>query len=117
MLRTHRMLAGVAGALGLAALTWFASLAAGQVVIQDVKVQVAPAMPVQGPVMVGGKKVKGSAVGKEAEGTTTQYSAIKLTEKSEYRRFIEVARDCIKGKEWNDAVTALQVILDNKEDF
>jgi outer membrane protein assembly factor BamB len=105
------------GVLGLAALTWFGSQAAGQVVIQDVKVQVAPAMPAQGPVMVGGRKMKSSAVGKEAEGTTTQYSAIKLTEKSEYRRFIEVARDCIKGKEWNDAVTALQVILDNKEDF
>ena len=31
--------------------------------------------------------------------------------------FIEVAQDCIKGKDWNDAATALQLILDNEEDF
>src|SRR5262245_11687839 len=47
----------------------------------------------------------------------TQYSAIKLIEKSEFRQYINVARDCIADEAWNDAVTALQTILDNKEDF
>lgn len=46
-----------------------------------------------------------------------QLSGIKLVEKSEYRQFINVARDCIKDKAWNDAVTALQTILDTKEDY
>jgi len=46
-----------------------------------------------------------------------QFSAIKLVEKTEYRQFINVARDCIHDKQWSDAVTALQTILDNAEDF
>lgn len=47
----------------------------------------------------------------------TLYSAIKLVEKSEYRQYIAVASACIKDKDWQDAVTALQTILDHKEDF
>lgn len=46
-----------------------------------------------------------------------QYSAVRLIEKSDYRRFIEVAQDCIKDKTWKDAVKALQIILDNPEDY
>lgn len=52
-------------------------------------------------------------------GNASQFSAIKLGggDNSEYKKYIDVAQDCIKGKEWNDAATALQMILDNKEDF
>lgn len=46
-----------------------------------------------------------------------QFSAIRLVENPDFRRFVEVAQDCIKGKDWNDAATALQLILDNEEDF
>lgn len=46
-----------------------------------------------------------------------QFSAIKLVEKSEFRQFINVAQECIKDKAWNDAITALQTILDSKDDF
>jgi len=50
-------------------------------------------------------------------GSGQQFSAIKLIEKSEFRQYIEVAQACIKDKAWNDAVTALQAMLDSKEDF
>ncbi len=116
MLRTHRLLAGALGVFALVGLVWFGSQAAGQVVQKRVvEIQVAPP---PAPVMVGGRIAKQPGMGpKEAEGITTQYSAIKLIEEPKYRKFIELSRDCINGKEWNDAVTALQVILDNKEDF
>jgi outer membrane protein assembly factor BamB len=52
-----------------------------------------------------------------ATQTGNQFSGIKLVEKTEYRQFINVARDCIHDKLWNDAVTALQTILDNPEDY
>jgi outer membrane protein assembly factor BamB len=106
MLRTTRRvcLAGATGAVLLAAvaLLWTSS-AAGQVRPIDI---------VDGP----GGVVQPNPNGKPGE-SGSQFSAIKLTEKSEYRQFIEVARDCIKDKEWNDAVTALQKILDHDEDF
>lgn len=54
---------------------------------------------------------------KEPGTGTAQFSAIKLVEKSEYRQIINVAKDCIKDETWDDACTALQSILDNKEDF
>ena len=50
-------------------------------------------------------------------GDGQQFSAIKLVENSEFRQYINVAQECIKDKDWNDAVTALQSVLDNKEDF
>jgi outer membrane protein assembly factor BamB len=130
MLRSHRLLAGALGLLALLALAWFGSHAAAQVKkAAKAQAQVAPpameAPVVQiqiaqpgGVVMMGGKQKKAAGVPATGSGgTSTQYSAIKLTEKSEYRQFINVARDCIKDKAWNDAVTALQAILDNKEDF
>jgi outer membrane protein assembly factor BamB/tetratricopeptide (TPR) repeat protein len=52
-----------------------------------------------------------------AGGTASHFSAIKLIEKSEYRQYIDVAREAIRDKAWNDVVTALQLILDNKEDY
>lgn len=48
---------------------------------------------------------------------TSQFSAVKLIENSTYRQYINVARDSIKDEAWNDAVTALQKILDTEEDF
>src|SRR5688572_29140965 len=112
MLRSHPAVVGALGVVAVAGLAWFGARAAGQVVVQEVQIKV---MAQPGP--AGGAMKKPGVPGKDGEGIGTQFSAIKLVEKSEYRRFIEVARDCIAGKEWNDAVTALQVILDNKEDF
>lgn len=42
---------------------------------------------------------------------------VKLIENTMYRQYINVVRDSIKDKAWGDAVTALQKILDTKEDF
>lgn len=113
MLRSQPVLAGALGVVAVVGLAWFGGGAAAQVV-REVKVQV-----IAQPAQAGGMQMKKPAVAgpKEGDGISTQFSAIKLVEKSEYRRFIEVARDCIAGKEWNDAVTALQVILDNEEDY
>ena len=73
--------------------------ASGQVII---KPAVKPTDPTKAP--DGGKQ-------------SSQFSAIKLVENSNFRQYLNVARDCIKDKAWQDAVTALQTILDNKEDF
>src|SRR5262249_29843446 len=40
-----------------------------------------------------------------------------LTENPNFRGYLEAAQACIKDKSWQDAVTAVQLILDNKEDF
>jgi outer membrane protein assembly factor BamB/tetratricopeptide (TPR) repeat protein len=64
-----------------------------------------PGMP-GGP--MGGDKAGGSVA--------SQLSGIKIIEKSEFRQVINVARDCVKDKAWEEAVTALQALLDNKED-
>lgn len=127
MLRSHRCLAGALSVTALLSMTWLCGTDATgqQVKVQVAPAQVAPAQDVQvqivqpGGVMVGGKKKGGVGTNptKEADGSSTQHSAIKLIEEPKYRKFIELARDCINGKEWNDAVTALQAILDNKEDF
>lgn len=50
-------------------------------------------------------------------GTPDQYSAIRLVENPDLRRLVEAARDCIAGKDWDDAATALNEILDKDEDF
>jgi tetratricopeptide (TPR) repeat protein len=92
--------------------------------------------PVAGQVMMkrGGRVMVGGAIETQSKTLSTNpaaLSAIKLVEKSEYRNFIRVAQDCIAGaidyqkkklldlasKDWNDGVTALQTILDQKEDF
>ncbi len=83
----------------------------------------------------GQLKKKGLAAPQPAIATglnpATQYSGIKLVEKSEYRQIINVAQECIrdavlstqqnKGEDanraWNEAATAIQTILDHKEDF
>src|SRR5947207_2734130 len=61
----------------------------------------------------------------------TQFSGIKLIESTEYRNVIDAARAAVldallyekQGKAdaanraWNDAITAVQTVLDTKEDF
>lgn len=59
----------------------------------------------------------GGGGGGGGSGTlSAQFSGIKLVENSELRQFITAARDCIKDKAWNDACTALQELLNKKED-
>ncbi|MBI3411201.1 MAG: hypothetical protein HY040_22940, partial [Planctomycetes bacterium] len=66
-----------------------------------------------GVVFMGGEQAPNPGGG----GQAAQYSAIKLVENSELRQYINVARDSVKDKAWNDACTALQLVLDKKEDF
>ena len=84
--------------------------------------------PAQGQVAAGGRMKGGKGGGgfvaqpqpepnPGGSGVAAQYSAIKLVENSDLRQYINVARDCIKDKAWNDACTAIQSILDKKEDF
>lgn len=44
------------------------------------------------------------------------YSSVKITEDSRFRQVINVGRDCIKDKDWKQAVEALQAVLNEKED-
>lgn len=67
-------------------------------------------------VQPGGKKPLPTKP-KEGEGTATQFSAIKLNTDTKSADLINVARECIKDKDWDQAVTAAQIILDKKEDF
>jgi tetratricopeptide (TPR) repeat protein len=110
----NRRLAAVAGGtLLVLALGWLmAGPAAGQKVMKK-------------------RVAVGFAADMPAGGSPSQYSAIRLVEKSEYRAFINAATEAIKdaikeqkegrndaaSKDWNEAVTALQTILDNKDDF
>lgn len=50
-------------------------------------------------------------------GSAAGYSSVKIVEDSNLRRYINVGRDCIKDKDWKQAVDALQPILNKKEDF
>jgi outer membrane protein assembly factor BamB len=111
-------LAAAAGCVLLAACALLVtSPAEGQV---KKVVQLPPPPPPPPNIIIGGPGVVIGGPGgvvPGSQGTGNQFSAIRLAEKSEYRQYIDVARDCIKDKAWNDACTALQTILDNKEDF
>lgn len=93
--------------LGLGAIGLLGGAAVAQIAVQ---VQIQPGIPVPLPVDDG-------AVPKKDGQKTSQFSAVKLIENSQYRQYINVARDSIKDKAWESAVTALQVILDTQEDF
>jgi outer membrane protein assembly factor BamB len=62
----------------------------------------------------------GMPVAKDANGVgsslASQLSSVKIIEKSELRQAINVARDCVRDKAWEEGVTVLQSLLDNKED-
>ena len=119
MLRPLRMVTGafLAALLAAGLLALSSTTAPGQVFQFQAQIQVQPApFPPVGP---GGKKD-----GKDGEGKSNQFSAVKLIENTDYRRYLNVARDAIKGgiatgdaKDWDEAITALQKILDTKEDF
>jgi len=49
-------------------------------------------------------------------GNSSGLSSIKIIEDSNFRRVINVGRDCIKDKEYGQAVTALQAVLVEKKD-
>jgi hypothetical protein len=49
-------------------------------------------------------------------GNSSNHSSIKITEDSNFRRVINVGRDCIKDKEYGQAVQALQAVLNEKKD-
>jgi outer membrane protein assembly factor BamB/tetratricopeptide (TPR) repeat protein len=72
------------------------------------------------PAVVGGPGGPGGPGGaivtSGGVSAAAQLSAIKIIEKSEFRQVITVARDCIKDKAWEEGVTALQALLDHKED-
>jgi outer membrane protein assembly factor BamB len=75
--------------------------------------QPAPAIPVQNAIKrmpVPGSQPKAGARDAAA------LSSIKIVEESKYRQVINVARDCIKDKDWAQAVKALQTILDIQGD-
>jgi outer membrane protein assembly factor BamB len=93
----------------LAALGWLITDA----VHGQVKVEIK-----QGGIIRAGGVMVGQPVGTGTGGGTAaaQLSGIKIIEKSELRQVINVARDCVKDKAWEEAVTALQSLLDNRED-
>jgi outer membrane protein assembly factor BamB len=106
MFRSRRI---VRLAMGLAVVELVGSVAVGQVVVQFEAKKA---------------EVAGKGDAKKDGQKTSQFSAVKLIENSNYRQYISVARDAIAAgklngnpKEWNDACTVLQKILDTQEDF
>ena len=100
----------LAGGLGLIAI---AIIGAGLLLSRPAQGQVVQKTVIATPVPLAPVPPKVDA------GTplAAQFSGVRLTENSSFRQYLNVARDCIKDKAWQDAVTALQTILDNKEDF
>src|SRR5256885_1536041 len=94
-----------------------AGLAAGLLVLWSTSAPGQPGQVVQVQFQPIGPGIPPNAKkdGKD-EGKSTQFSALKLIENTVYRQYINVARDSIKDKAWPDAITALQKILDTKED-
>src|SRR5205823_5617879 len=50
-------------------------------------------------------------------GTAAGYSSVRIIENGDFRRIINVARDCIKDGDWPQAVEALQAVLNEKKDY
>src|SRR6516162_7054048 len=111
MFNMRRMAAVVGGATLLAGLGW---ILAGSADGQDKVMRRRPVMAQPAFMQPPGTQPPSTET-----GNRSQFSAIKLGggDNSEFKKYIDVAQDCIKGKEWNDAATALQMILDGKEDF
>src|SRR5437899_2600235 len=85
----------------------------GQQAVQ-VKAQAVVAQPLGGP----GGGIMQPPFGKEGTkdpggSAASQLSSIKIIESSEHRRVINVARDCVRDKAWEEGVTLLQTLLDS----
>ncbi len=79
------------------------------------KVKIAPAA--FQPAMPGGMKpLPGTGPVGDAN-PATHFSAIKLIENDKVQQYLDLAREYIAGKEWAKAVTALQTILDGRDDL
>src|SRR4051794_7692840 len=50
-------------------------------------------------------------------GSASNFSSIRIIENGDFRRIINVGRDCIKDKDWTQAVQALQAVLNEKKDY
>jgi outer membrane protein assembly factor BamB len=64
-----------------------------------------------------GQKGKKQPPADPSKSGTVIWSALRLIENSDLQQYILLSQRCIDDKAWNDAVTALQTVLDNKEDF
>src|SRR5687767_1077576 len=96
MRHTRRWAAVVGlGLLGLALLGLFTDTGEGQIVKQP-----RPPIPPSPP----------------SSGTSANLSSVKIIEESQWRQVVNVGRDCIKDKEYKQAVEALQAILNEKKD-
>src|ERR1043165_9788243 len=49
-------------------------------------------------------------------GTAAGFSSVRIIENADFRRFVNVGRDCIEDKDWKQAVQALQAVLNEKYD-
>jgi outer membrane protein assembly factor BamB/tetratricopeptide (TPR) repeat protein len=72
-----------------------------------------------GPMMKqpGGPGMKQPAGPPSDANPATHFSAIKLIENDKVQQYLDLAREYIAGKEWSKAVTALQTILDGRDDL
>jgi outer membrane protein assembly factor BamB/tetratricopeptide (TPR) repeat protein len=108
----NRLVAGlvVCGLLGV-----FGWAVTDVVLGQQIEVKQAIAQP--GVVIQPGGIMQPVDPGKTTGGSAaSQLSSIKIIESSEHRRVINVARDCVRDKAWEEGVTLLQTLLDSKED-
>src|SRR5688572_21813887 len=88
---------------------WTALLGSGIVglALMAVLTDTAPGQIIRPPKGVPNPNPSGSAAG---------YSSVRIIESAEWRRVINVGRDCIKDKDWKQAVEALQAVLKEKKD-
>ena len=96
------------GMLGLIALIVTDTVVGQQVVGQAVAQPAVIGQPFPGDQPPGKEPAKGPG-----GSIAAQLSSVKIIEKSEFRQVINVARDCVKDKAWEDGVTDLQALLDN----
>lgn len=99
----------LASAIIFLAVGFLVSTVNGQIVVQPEPFPGGPGMPQPQP-------------RPKTDDASSQYSAVKLIENSDYRRYLNAARDYIKDAAtgqapWLDAVMALQTIVDNQEDY
>src|SRR5579883_2279065 len=50
------------------------------------------------------------------DGPASSLSSVRLVENAQFRQVLNVARDCIHDKDWQDAIKTLQLLLNEKND-